>query len=211
MIGAILEGISYGLILSALTGPIFFSILQVSIEKGTKAGTVLVAGQWFSDFIYIGFTFLGAEYMEQLQQDEAIRGPLTFYLGIAGSIFLAILGIVLILAKPSKLEDGATIKNKSLPGYFLQGFLLNTLTPFPLFFWVSLMSSLVGRGYEDPKILSLCISVMIVVVLTDLLKVYGAKYLSRFLSERTILVVRRLAGLALVGFGIFLFYRIFFF
>lgn len=211
LLTSILEGMSYGLVLSVLTGPIFFTILQVSIEKGIRAGIALVAGQWFSDFMYIGLAFGAATFMRQLQDDPNTKADLTFYLGSAGSIFLLILGLLLLFSKPKTADKNSRLNNKSLLGFFGQGFLINTLTPFPIFFWVSLMSSMVGRNMETINTWGLFLAVMVIVVLTDLIKVYAANYISKFLNDHKILWIRRIAGLALSIFGITLFIRIFFF
>ncbi len=210
MLTVVLEGLAYGLVLSVLTGPIFFSILQVSIERGRTAGIALVAGQWLSDIIYIVLAFQGAAWIQKVQEDQGFRVELATYLGTAGSIFLLILGLILLLSKPK--DAGAIhLKNKSLWGYFTQGFLINTLTPFPIFFWVSLMSSAMGRNMSNNNSLLLCFSVLAMVVITDWLKVYAARFIQGYLSQKTILGVRRAAGLGLALFGLGIFIRIFFF
>ena len=211
MLTSIIEGLSYGLVLSVLTGPIFFTILQVSVEKGIRAGIALVAGQWLSDFIYIGLAFWAAEYMQQLQENPVTKANLTIYLGTAGSIFLVILGLLLLLSKPKETDKNSSINKSSLFGLFGQGFLINALTPFPIFFWISLMSGTVGRGMTSVNTLGLFIAVMVMVILTDLIKVYMANYIRKFLKDNMIIWIRRIAGMALAIFGVTLFIRIFFF
>jgi threonine/homoserine/homoserine lactone efflux protein len=210
LFAAISEGILLGLVLSVLTGPIFFTILQVSIEKGVKAGTALVAGQWISDYLYIGLTFWGASYMQQLQADETFKEQLELYLGTAGSIFLAILGLILLLV-PSKKTEEAKLGNRGIVGFLGQGFLINSLTPFPILFWISLMGSAVGRGMDFSACISLGLSVMLVVMLTDMIKVYAARYIRKFLTAKMIQNVRKGAGIALMLSGLILFIKVFFF
>ena len=208
---ALLEGLTYGLVLSVLTGPIFFTILQVSIERGIRAGIAIVAGQWLSDFIYIGLAFWAAAFMRTLQDDPETKANLTFYLGTTGSIFLLILGLLLLLSKPKAGDSNKAPSNKSLLGFFGQGFLINTLTPFPIFFWISLMSACVGRDMSNANTLVLFLAVMVMVILTDFIKVYAANYIKRYLKDNMVLLIRRLAGLALAIFGIILFVRIFYY
>ena len=40
----ILSGIGMGIVLSFLTGPVFFALIKTSIEKGFYAGVALAAG-----------------------------------------------------------------------------------------------------------------------------------------------------------------------
>ena len=211
MIAAIFEGIAWGFLLSVLTGPIFFTIVQVSIEKGFKAGLALVSGQWLSDIIYIGLVIWGSQYMRLLDNDPQFKETLSFYLGSIGAIFLSILGLVLLLTKPKNNSGESLSSSKSNTAFFIQGFLINTLTPFPIFFWISLMSSAIGRGMNIPETISLLITVMLMVILTDLLKVYTARKISTYINAKYTLMLRKLAGLALILSGLIMLLRIFFF
>lgn len=175
--------------------------MQVSIERGFKAGIALVAGQWVSDYIYIGIAFFGAGYMQALQQDAAFKQQLTIYLGALGAIFLAILGLTLLLSVPKKGAEHH-INKKSKIGFLIQGFLINTLTPFPIFFWLSLMSTAIGRGLGTADSIWLFTGVMLAVMFTDVLKVYAAKKISLLMNARYVLLVRKMAGLALILSGI---------
>ena len=57
MFEAILQGIGAGILFSFLTGPVFFSMIKTSIEKGFKAGFSLAIGVVFSDIIFITGTY----------------------------------------------------------------------------------------------------------------------------------------------------------
>jgi len=211
LIAAIFEGIAWGMLLSVLTGPIFFTIVQVSMERGFRAGLALVSGQWFSDFIYIGLVIWGAGYMRMLDSDPQFKLTLSYYLGTLGAIFLSILGLVLDLTKLQNSSSGSLSKSKSNATFFFQGFLINTLTPFPIFFWVSLMSSAIGRAMQGIETIVLLCTVMLIVILTDLLKVYTARKISRLINAKYTLLLRKVAGLALILSGLIMFVRIFFF
>jgi threonine/homoserine/homoserine lactone efflux protein len=197
--------------LGVLTGPIFFTIVQVSMERGFKAGFALVSGQWLSDFIYIGLVIWGAAYMRILDTNPQFKETLSYYLGGLGAIFLSFLGLVLLLTKPKNTENKGLATAKSISTFFLQGFLINTLTPFPVFFWISLMSSAVGRAMQTSETIVLLCSVMLMVIITDMLKVYAARKISRYLNAKYTIMLRRIAGLALILSGISMLVRIFFF
>ena len=211
MIAALLEGIAWGLLLSLLTGPIFFTIVQVSMERGFKAGLVLVSGQWLSDFIYIGLAIYGSGYMRMLDNNPQFKETLSYYLGGIGAIFLSILGLVLLLTKPKNSGAEGLSRSKSNSAFFLQGFLINTLTPFPIFFWISLMSSAIGRNMQRDETVMLLCSVILIIIITDLLKVYAARRISCYINAKYTLLLRKIAGLALILSGISMLIRIFFF
>jgi threonine/homoserine/homoserine lactone efflux protein len=181
------------------------------MERGFKAGLALVSGQWFSDFIYIGLVIWGAGYMRILDNDPQFKLTLSYYLGTIGAIFLSILGLILILTKPKNNSSGSLSKSNSYATFFLQGFLINSLTPFPIFFWVSLMSSAIGRAMQSIETVVLLCTVMLMVILTDFLKVYTARKISKLINARYTVLLRKIAGLALILSGLIMFVRIFFF
>jgi threonine/homoserine/homoserine lactone efflux protein len=207
----LLEGIAWGLMLSILTGPIFFTIVQVSMERGFKAGLALVSGQWLSDFIYIGLAIYGTGYMRMLDNNPQFKETLSYYLGGIGAIFLSILGLVLLLTKPKNTGTNGLSTNKSLSAFFLQGYLINTLTPFPIFFWISLMSSAIGRNMQSAETVMLLCSVILIIIITDLIKVYTARRISHYINAKYTLLLRKIVGLALILSGISMLIRIFFF
>lgn len=211
MTASILEGIGWGLMLAVLTGPIFFTIVQVSIERGFKAGLALVSGQWLSDFIYIVLAIWGAGYMRMLDSNPQFKETLSCYLGGIGAVFLSILGLVLLLTEPKNSGHEGLSTAKSLSAFFLQGFLINTLTPFPIFFWISLMSSAIGRAMQTSETIVLLCTVMLMVIITDILKVYTARKISHYINAKYTVILRRIAGLALILSSISMFIRIFFF
>jgi len=53
MIEAIITGIGFGLVLSVLTGPVFFALIKTSIEKGFHAGVAMALGVVTSDMVFI--------------------------------------------------------------------------------------------------------------------------------------------------------------
>jgi threonine/homoserine/homoserine lactone efflux protein len=180
------------------------------MERGFRAGLALVSGQWLSDFIYIGLAIWGAGYMRLLDTDPQFKETLSYYLGTVGAIFLSILGLVLLLTKTKNKGADNLSNSKSEAAFFLQGFLINTLTPFPIFFWISLMSSAIGRGMQGVETAILLCTVMLMVILTDLLKVYAARKLGSFVNARYTLLVRKIAGLALILSGLLMLWRIYF-
>jgi threonine/homoserine/homoserine lactone efflux protein len=181
------------------------------MERGFKAGFALVSGQWLSVFIYIGLAIWGAGYMRILDTNPQFKETLSYYLGSIGAVFLSILGLVLLLTKPKNLENAGLATAKSLSTFFLQGFLINTLTPFPLFFWISLMSSAIGRSMQTSETIVLLCTVMLMVIITDVLKVYAARKISHYINAKYTLILRRIAGLALILSSISMLIRIFFF
>ena len=56
---SILNGVISGLVLACLIGPVFFTLLQTSIERGFWSGFFVAIGVSLSDAIYIALCYLG--------------------------------------------------------------------------------------------------------------------------------------------------------
>jgi len=46
---AVFNGVIYGLVLAVLVGPVFFTLIQTSIERGFKSGVYVAIGISLSD------------------------------------------------------------------------------------------------------------------------------------------------------------------
>jgi len=223
IVQAIGEGLLAGLILSVFLGPIFFTMLQLGVEHGFKAAFFFALGQWVSDFIFIFLAFSSSAVIQQIIDNPATQGKFILVSGTLGGCLLILFGVVLLFTK-SVSTEGATkaekmfekVEQKTGSGkswmaytaYFSQGFLINTINPTPLFFWMGLMGAAVSREFSDLATYSTYLSVMLVVVVTDLLKIYLAKKIRKRLSVQHILWVRRLAGLGLAVWGLFMLIRV---
>lgn len=207
---AILEGITAGLILSVFVGPIFFTMLQLGVEHGFKAAVMLALGQWASDFIYIFLAFWGAVWVEDLINDAEQQATFVAYSGTIGGILLLLFGAGLLLTQSvsTKGADSIEIPQRRSKiayfAYFGQGFLINTVNPTPLLFWTGLMAFSINRDYNGGATAALYSAVMGMVILTDCLKIYLARFIRNRLKARHFLYVRRLAGAILAGFGLVL-------
>ena len=81
MIQALIEGVGMGLLLSLMIGPVFFTLIQTSLEQGFRHSFILATGILFSDLIYVLITYWGVSII--------INNPLLeIYLGFAGGVIL---------------------------------------------------------------------------------------------------------------------------
>lgn len=205
----LIEGFGLGLILAVLVGPIFFTILQVSIEHSWRHGLVLASGQWLGDIIYIGLVLWSAQYVQELLDDEESRNAFMQIVGLGGGILLILFGLFMAWPRETKSKGskGLQINSGNMFWLFFQGFSINTFNPFPLFFWSSIMGSALTKSYGLQEQFLLFVGIMTVVVLSDGLKVYLSKTISTYIQDKHLRFVRLLAGSALVIFGFVLLLR----
>src|SRR3569623_862753 len=93
MIEAVISGIGIGLVLTFLTGPVFFALIKTSIERGFHAGVYLALGVVCSDIVFVGSILFGSQFFEVTSQTKTIAG-------VIGSIILFVVGIRYIIKKP---------------------------------------------------------------------------------------------------------------
>lgn len=206
----LLGGIKVGLILSFMIGPIFFALVQTSVEEGFRAGAMVALGIWVSDASFVLAVYYGVSYLA-----EIVKAPsFSLILGIAGSILLACFGLVTLLTIPKGLLTGVLPDYKRSSSYlslFIKGFLINTINPFTVFFWTSLMGTVVIKdGFDGQQASWFFGAVLGTIVTTDLLKVILAKKIRYSLRPVHLLWLRRISGGALIVFGVVLLFRVLF-
>lgn len=197
MIEIILSGFGMGLLLALMIGPVFFALIQDSIHKGSKAGIIMAGGIVMSDAAYVLITNLGLRQFID-------RPAFSDFLGIVGGIILIAFGIYNFskaLPNPGK-PIHISWRSMALEQWS-KGFLLNSLNPFVLLFWVGVVGLVtVERGYSETDKLIFFGSLLSTVFLTDLIKVIAAGQLRGFFQPRVIRILNRGVGIALILFGL---------
>ena len=196
-----LEGLLAGLLLAVSLGPIFIALTQTSLEKGIKPGLTVGSGIWFSDIIIVYLLYKFVYIIKDTIESESF----IFWMGLSGAIVLFAFGIVLLIKKPDMNYDTVKLKRTDYVGFWLKGFLVNTVNPFTFVFWIGIISTyLIGRGISDSQLLMLLSTIIAVIVLSDTAKVYLANSLRQWLNDEHINKVTNLSGVILILFGIFL-------
>ncbi len=201
------DGIKIGLILCFLLGPIFFTLIQTGVEEGVRAGIMVGLGIWISDLLFIVGTFWGLSYLNKIVHWNGFE----LYLGIAGSIILALFGILTFFSKPPAMYQPAAKRFTSWFSLWVKGFLINTVNPFTVFFWIGLMSPILLKDKMGSAEAFLFFGgILTTIVITDFLKVLMAKKIRRWLRPLHLLWIRKISGLALLVFGAVLILRVLF-
>jgi threonine/homoserine/homoserine lactone efflux protein len=207
MVNTIIKGILLGITVAFIIGPVFFTLLQTSIYRGFRAGVQLALGVVLSDLLLIVLGYLG---VLQLLNDEHNY----LFVGTIGGILLITFGVVTILRKPSPEAKNISIDsnaNSPIFTYISKGFFMNIMNPFLLVFWVSIVS-MQGTVAEN-KYLDIIIffsAVLLTIFITDIIKCYIAKWIKQYITYKIVLWLNKLVGLTLMGFGLYLIYKIVF-
>ena len=203
MFESIISGIGLGIILSFLTGPVFFALIKTSIEKGVYAGMSLSAGVVLSDILYIMLTLYGSSYI-------ALETKYRFYIGITGSAFLMAIGIYYFFKKVTINYEKTSSKHHT--GYFLKGFFMCILNPAILLYWISVTSGFisVAGAIAPDHVVPFFGSILLMQFSMDFIKAYYANKLRYRIKEDTIAKLNRIAGVLIILFALRMIYMLFY-
>jgi threonine/homoserine/homoserine lactone efflux protein len=206
MIEALLKGISLGLALALMIGPVFFAMLETSISRGVRAGIVMALGVASSDTLYIVIDYNLISYLSNSSKMDTHW--FNIGLGLVGGLIMLIFGLTSFLKKGKKtpVNQNNHLNKREILSFFTTGFVLNSINPFVLIFWIAPVSAVVSAKAALTIDLLFFVGVIGTVISTDFLKVYLAQKLNTFLSENMLTWLNRISGIALMGFGVRLLY-----
>ncbi len=194
---AILKGFAMGLLLVISVGPVIFTIIKQSINNGKEGGFSFIIGVWISDFLLVLLSNVFSELISQLMD---FKKPI----GIVGSFFLIGMGVYYLFFKkvtlhpedislpPLKASDHAKIA--------LQGFLLNTLNPAVMAFWLTAATAIAVTHTVRERIIIFATALLLNMT-ADIAKVTLAGKLRSKLTIRNIRLINKASGLILLIFG----------
>ncbi|MES1159149.1 MAG: LysE family transporter [Bacteroidota bacterium] len=208
MMEAVLKGLALGFVLALSVGPIIFTIIKQSLNNGHKGGFSFVAGVWFSDILLVVLSNTLTELVSQLLEH-------TKAIAYGGSTFLIAMGIYFVFFKKVHLATDAEgkavrFRKRDVARIFASGFIINTLNPGVILFWLgnATVLSLTHTLRERIVIFSVC---LLVNMGADVGKVMMAGKLRSRLTLRTLSIINKISGTILIGFGIVLLWGAIFF
>ena len=183
------NGILLGLALSILVGPLLFALIQVSIEQGIRAGIWVALGIWLSDVLFLVGIGLSISRISDL-----IESPLfTPIVGILGGFVLIVIGVSMFISQPTDIDTSHfdSVSSKWKLGF--NGFLINTINPFTVIFWTSVITSfLVEESLYSLNSVLFFGGILGIIVLTDSMKLLLAEQISKKLMPVHIAIMRRI-------------------
>ncbi len=194
----VFNGLKLGIILAFLIGPVFFTIIQTSVERGFRNGVLVSLGVSLSDVMYVAICYFG---LVQFINNPQFR----FYLAYAGGGILILFGIYHLFVK-SRMRMIAPINvasEKKMYRYFVKGFIINGMSPMVLIFWIGAIS-IASLDFEYSKGFEFFIffsTVLGTVLSADILKAYLADKLRTLITHRLMTIINVVVGICLIIFG----------
>jgi threonine/homoserine/homoserine lactone efflux protein len=195
----VFKGVQLGVVLAFLVGPVFFTIIQTSVEKGFLNGALVALGVSLSDILYVTICYFG---LFQFLHDAGSKKNMA----IAGGVILIGFGLYHLFVKARRSKSvsfHAAAETKPLK-YILKGFIINGVTPMVLIFWIGTISiATIDFGYSTGLEFFIFFTALLVTVLcTDLLKAFLADKLRRLITHRFLTIMNVVVGIFLIAFGI---------
>lgn len=199
----ILNGIISGIVLAFLVGPVSFTILQTSIERGFGSGALVAIGVSLNDAFYITLTYLGIYQIFD-------TGNFREYFAYFGGVVLLIFGIYYLFVKSKRLYrfDPEEVQVNNPWRLIGKGFIINGLSPMALIFWLGTVGIATTKfGYSTPaKAIPFFAAIVSTVFITDVIKAKLADKLRRILTPKFIRNLNIILGFVLLIFGCRLIY-----
>jgi len=189
-------GIITGFIIAALPGPIWLLCLKRALSEGRLTSLVFGLGITTADGIYgtvaaFGLTALTNQFL--IHSDG---------LQIIGGIFFCLLGIRIMVAKPS--VKNIQVTGKGLMSAYGSGFLLTISNPLTILLYAGTLAGLgawiPGTGFENPVFLAtgICLGSILWWILLS----YGAGAVQTSITIRGMNWINKISGLFLLVCGI---------
>jgi threonine/homoserine/homoserine lactone efflux protein len=208
MMESVIKGLALGFALALSVGPIIFTIIKQGLDNGHKGGFSFVAGVWISDILLVALSNTLTSLVSALDEHRRVVGSI-------GGLLLICMGVYFAFFKKVTLVKdtggaGARFRKRDMARIFASGFIINTLNPGVIFFWLgnSTVLAVSHTLRERIVIFSVCLFVN---MSADVGKVMMAGKLGNKLTVKNLSVINKIAGAILMGFGVALMWDVLFF
>ncbi|MEN9571174.1 MAG: hypothetical protein RL172_2405 [Bacteroidota bacterium] len=205
MVEALVKGLAISMLLIFSVGPVIFTIIKQSINNGRAGGYSFVAGVWLSDLFWVVLSNAFSELVMQLLNFKKV-------IGFSGSLFLIGLGIFYLFFKKIHIkedENKIVITARTHAKLVLSGFLINSLNPAVILFWLTTATAIAATHSIQHRIIIFG-TCLFINISADLLKVILAGKIRKKLNEKNISLINKLSGAILLAFGVALMAGVFY-
>lgn len=190
------QGLLTGITLTLMVGPVTMVIMKYGMQVNRTAGILAAGGTWVSDFAFIFIT-----YWLTFSISSFIRGEEgQFWIYLAGGSGLLVIGLMMVLSVKRKAQQAERVSIRNYTSAFINGFMVNSLSPFTLFFWVG--AAVYLRLQHDQPAWYYA-GLMLTLALGDMIKALLAPRVSRWIHERYMHWVHLIAGAVISATGVY--------
>ncbi len=181
------EGLLTGLTLTLMLGPVTMIILRNGLEINRSAGIWAAAGTWASDIIFIVVTYWMTFSVKTWANDPSVK----FSLYLIGGSALMLMGLLMTRVKKKPIPEHHQPSSLRYTQAFVSGFMVNSLSPFTLFFW---LGAAVFSHMQAEQPVYYYAGLMLTLSMGDFSKAWLAPKLTQWLKAKYIYWIQVIAG-----------------
>jgi threonine/homoserine/homoserine lactone efflux protein len=211
MINEFVPAILLGIVLSFTIGPVFFTILEISVSKGFKAAVFFNIGVVFSEVVFFAVAYAStSNLLNSIQENPSWK--------ILGGVLLAFYAGITLLGmyqNNEKKEQQNLFKSPppspNLIKNLIKGFGLNIINFAVLVFWILIVANY-APGFQDSQYKMIVFFLVIVgtYFTIDLGKIYLAQQLKTSLTDSVITKIKFIVNAIILIIGLVLIFEGFF-
>jgi len=211
MISEFIPAILLGIVLSFTIGPVFFTILEISVSKGFKAAVFFNIGVVFSEVVFFAVAYAStSNLLNSIQENPSWK--------ILGGVLLAFYAGITLLGmyqNKEKKEQQNLFKSPppspNLIKNLIKGFGLNIINFAVLVFWILIVANY-APGFQDSQYKMIVFFLVIVgtYFTIDLGKIYIAQQLKTSLTDSVITKIKLIVNVIILIIGLVLIFEGFF-
>ena len=205
MFSVFLNGIFIGLLLQIAVGPVFFYILNLSIQRTSFDGFCAVIAVTLADYIYIVLAIIG---VGKLLEKARIK----IVLGLLSAFVLIVFGIVMIVSANKSITVN-TANSVSVSNYlssFLSSFFLTISSPLTIVFWTGLFATkAIEKSYSRNQLIVFGLSAGLATLLFLGMSVIIFSLIKTSISFNVVNSLNIIVGIILITYAAIRFLKIF--
>ena len=191
------EGFLTGITLAIMIGPVTLVILRYGMQVNKIAGVWAATGTWISDVFFIAATFWMTATLSALTAQRDVR----MWIFIVGGLGLSTMGAILLRTRRENLYGNGKITTGSYTQAFASGFLVNSLSPFTLFFWIGIALILHMQPHNPIWYYA---GLMLSLAIVDFVKAWMAPKITRWIQDKYVVWIQIAAGGVILMTGLYL-------
>ena len=194
-----MAGIPIGFAFSFALGPVFFTIIKTSLDRGFRSTIPISIGVILADLVLLGLAYSGLEAFIPKGMD------ISFWVSLGGGAFLIVMGLFTI----HRRNRVSIVKDIALSTLVLQnlskGFFLNILNPSNFMEWVGTVGILKTKyHFQTYQNVSFFSGALLGALVTSLAISYFAGKLRKILTIRVVQYINIVSGILFIAFGLWL-------
>lgn len=191
----IFKGLFVGFGTAFIIGPVFFTLIKNSIQGSKLNGILTAFGILISDILVaLICVVFSKEFLINYVNQTASQ--------LIGALIIALFGFS-ILFKPMKIVDNQNnLSSKKSIKPIAQGFSINFINPAVFIIWIGFITLAEQTFTEQKEVNGFIFGILLGIFSTDLLKVFGATFLTRYLKQSNLDLLSKIIGILLISFSI---------